>query len=138
MKIDREFRSEVGWSYHLLILVLSVTTILAFVRGGSPMGMILLLLVTMLCIHILRSTWYRITADDELLLHCSLFPEKRVAIARITAVEPTVNFLSSYALSLNRLMIWVDGKPWMLISPVNRAAFIKQLLAVNPAIEVRE
>ena len=45
--------------------------------------------------------------------------------------------ISSYALSLDRLIIWSEGKPWMLISPVNRDEFVKLLLKMNPNIQLK-
>ncbi len=82
-------------------------------------------------------TYYRITEDDMLIAHCSIFPEKKIAIADIEALESTVMPVSSYALSLDRLIIWSNGKPWMLISPTNRADFIKQLRKINPNIQLK-
>ena len=72
-----------------------------------------------------------------LIAHCSIFPEKKIAIADIEALESTVMPVSSYALSLDRLIIWSNGKPWMLISPTNRADFIKQLRKINPNIQLK-
>ena len=74
---------------------------------------------------------------DMLIAHCSIFPEKKIAIADIEVLESTVMPVSSYALSLDRLIIWSNGKPWMLISPTNRADFIKQLRKINPNIQLK-
>ena len=93
--------------------------------------------MALLVLHVFFNTYYRITADGMLVAHCSIFPEKRIAIERIEAVEPTLMPVSSYALSLNRLIVWSDGKPWMLISPVNRANFIKELQKINPSIQIK-
>ena len=87
--------------------------------------------------HVFFNTYYRITEDDMLIAHCSIFPEKKIAIADIEALESTVMPVSSYALSLDRLIIWSNGKPWMLISPTNRADFIKQLRKINPNIQLK-
>lgn len=134
--MDREFKSKVGVWYHLILLVMVLTTVLSFIGGSAPLTMITLLLITLLCVHMLLSTWYRVTADGWLIVHCSIFPEKKVAIADITGVEETSNFVSSYALSLDRLMIWVDNKPWMLISPTNKKEFVKLLSKINPDIKI--
>lgn len=88
-------------------------------------------------LHVFFNTYYRITEDDMLIAHCSIFPEKKIAIADIEALESTVMPVSSYALSLDRLIIWSNGKPWMLISPTNRADFIKQLRKINPNIQLK-
>lgn len=134
--MDREFKSKVGWWYHLTLFVMAMITALSFIGGSTPLIMIAMLLSTLLCVHMLLSTWYRITADGWLILHCSIFPEKKIAIENITGLEATTNFVSSYALSLNRLLIWVDNKPWMLISPTNPTEFIKLLCKQNPNIKV--
>ena len=88
-------------------------------------------------LHVFFNTYYRITEDDMLIAHCSIFPEKKIAIADIEVLESTVMPVSSYALSLDRLIIWSNGKPWMLISPTNRADFIKQLRKINPNIQLK-
>ena len=76
--------------------------------------------------------------DDRCVGGASCFlPEKKIAIADIEALESTVMPVSSYALSLDRLIIWSNGKPWMLISPTNRADFIKQLRKINPNIQLK-
>ena len=61
--MDRVFKSKVGWWYHLILLVMAASTVAAFVGGKSPVTMIVLLLFTLECIHMLLSTWYKITAD---------------------------------------------------------------------------
>ena len=87
--MDRVFKSKVGWWYHLILLVMAASTVAAFVGGKSPVTMIVLLLFTLECIHMLLSTWYKITADGYLIAHCSFFPEKRIPISEISAVEVT-------------------------------------------------
>ena len=62
--MDRVFKSKVGWWYHLILLVMATSTVAAFVGGKSPVTMIVLLLFTLECIHMLLSTWYKITASD--------------------------------------------------------------------------
>ena len=99
--------------------------------------MIALLLGLMLAIHMLLNTWYRITADGYLIAHCSIFPEKRIKIEEITAVERTAMPVSSYALSLDRLIIYQGKQPWLLISPTDQKEFVRCLRKFNPEIIVR-
>ena len=134
--MDKEYKSEVGWVYHLVILLVIVECVRAFLVGGV-VPIVASLLVALLVLHIFFNTYYRITADGMLIAHCSIFPEKRIAIEAIEAVEPTVMPVSSYALSLNRLIIWSQGRPWMLISPTNRKDFVKQLRMINPSIQIK-
>ncbi|MCD8263276.1 MAG: PH domain-containing protein [Tannerellaceae bacterium] len=53
-------------------------------------------------------------------------------------MQPSVLPVSSYALSLNRLIIWKDGKMWMLISSQNRKEFVNLLLKYNPDITLKQ
>ena len=134
--MEKEYKSEVGWIYHLVIILVIVGCVRAFLVGGV-VPVVASLLAALLVLHVFFNTYYRITADGMLIAHCSIFPEKRIAIEEIEAVEPTVMPVSSYALSLNRLIIWSKGRPWMLISPVNRKDFVKQLRQFNPTIQIK-
>ncbi|MBR5298436.1 MAG: PH domain-containing protein [Parabacteroides sp.] len=135
--MDRVFKSKVDWWYHLVLLIMIINTVLAFIKG-EPIGMVILLLITLQCIHMLLSTWYKITADGNLIVHCSIFPEKQIAVAEISAVEVTVMPVSSYALSLDRLIIYKGDTQWLLVSPVNKQEFIRVLRKYNPAIQIKE
>ena len=136
-KIERTFKSKVGWWYHLVLLIMAASTVVSFIKGNS-ISIVFMLLGSLLCIHILLTTWYKITADGELIVHCSIFPEKHVRIEELTAVEPTVLPVSSYALSLDRLIIYKGDKQWLLVSPNDKKAFLKCLRIYNPEIKVKE
>jgi hypothetical protein len=136
--MDRVFKSKVDWWYHLILLIMMISTVLVFVRGESPVTMVILLLITLQCIHMLLSTWYKITADGYLIVHCSIFPEKRIPITEISAVEVTVMPVSSYALSLDRLILYKGDTQWLLISPVNKQEFVRVLRKYNPAIRIKD
>ena len=98
--------------------------------------MIFLLLMTLFFIHSMLTTWYKITADGMLIAHCSFFPEKRIAVSEITAVESSFLPVSSYALSLDRIIIWKGNLQWLLISPVNKQEFVNVLRRMNPNIKI--
>lgn len=134
--MEKEYKSEVGWIYHLVNLLVIGNCVVCFTRTNVA-AIIISLLMALLVLHVFFNTYYRITADGMLVAHCSIFPEKRIAIEQIKAIEPSLMPVSSYALSLNRLIVWADGKPWMLISPVNRANFIKELQKINPSIQIK-
>lgn len=134
--MEREYKSKVGWSYHLIIVIVIIGCIAAFLHTNMVL-MLTMLIVAMLILHMLFNTYYRITEDELLIAHCSIFSEKKIAIADIEAIEATVMPISSYALSLDRLIIWSGGKPWMLISPINQDDFIKQLRKINSNIQLK-
>ena len=134
--MDRVFKSKIGWWYHLLIIVLAILCVVS-VLHQKVAGIVTSLVASALTLHVFFNTYYVVTADGMLLLRCGFFPKKEIAIADIEALESTVMPVSSYALSLDRLIIWSNGKPWMLISPTNRADFIKQLRKINPNIQLK-
>lgn len=135
---DREFKSKVDWWYHLTVFVLVFITIFAFVATKDPVAMIIPLLVSLLCVHMMLNTWYRITPEGELIVHCSIFPEKKILIEEITAVEVTALPVSSYALSLDRLIIYKGKQQWMLISPNDKREFIRCLRKHNLDIQIKD
>lgn len=134
--MDREFKSKVGWWYHLIILLVIVGSIKAFLSTNMWM-MVIMLIVALLVLHVFFNTFYRVTTDGFLIVHCSIFPEKKIAIADIDALEQTAMPVSSYALSLDRLIVWKKGQPWMLISPKNQHEFVKLLKTINPDIKLK-
>ena len=46
--------------------------------------------------------------------------------------------VSSYALSLDRIIIYKGEAQWLLISPVNKKEFVRLLRQFNPEIEVKD
>ena len=136
--MDREFKSKVDWWFQLILLIMALVTVLLFVKGGRPSEMIIMLLGTLLCVHMLLTTRYTITADGWLLAHCSFFPVKRIDIREITAIEVSAMPVSSYALSLDRLILYKGGQQWLLVSPRNKQEFVRLLRKFNPAIQIKD
>ena len=56
----------------------------------------------------------------------------------LVMVASTVFAFSSYALSLDRLIIYKGDTQWLLISPVNKQDFVKLLKKHNPDIRIKE
>lgn len=135
--MDRVFKSKVDWWYYLLMLVLIGIAIHAILDTHAGV-IVFALLANALCVHVLMDTWYRVTDDGMLIVHCSIFPEKRILIAEIEALELSINPVSSYALSLDRIMIWKAGKPWLLVSPKEKQAFVQLLRRINPRIVIKD
>lgn len=135
--MDRVFKSKVGWWYHFAILLIVAGCIKVFL-STNVWAIVAMLAVAMLALHVLFNTWYKITADGVLIAHCSIFPEKRIPVSEISALERTVLPVSSYALSLDRLIIYKEGKQWLLVSPVNEKDFIRLLRKINPHIELKQ
>lgn len=134
--MDRVFKSKIGWWYHLLVIMLLTLCVVAVLHQNAKL-IIVSLVASALVLHVFFNTFYVVTGDGRLVLHCSLFPKKEIAIADIEALQSSILPVSSYALSLDRIIIWKEGKMWMLISPQNEQEFVKLLKKFNPDIEIR-
>ncbi|MCD7936156.1 MAG: PH domain-containing protein [Tannerellaceae bacterium] len=134
--MDRVFKSSVGWWYHLLIWLL-VAACIKVVLGQNLLAIAGVFLVTGLVLHVFFNTYYIITADGRLIARCGFFPKKEIDISEIEALEPSIFPAFSYALSLNRIIIWKKEGMWMLLSPCNRKEFIKALKSFHPDIELK-
>jgi Bacterial PH domain len=80
-------------------------------------------------ISLLAYTNYTIT-EKSLLIRCSLF-KWEISLKEILTIEPTKNSLSSPALSLDRLRIKYGQGKSIMISPLNKTEFIRDLQAMN-------
>ena len=68
-----EFKSKVGWWYHLVLYHHGDLLYPRFCdKPTNAVGQILLLF-TMLMVYLLVNTWYKIT-DDELIAHKRILP----------------------------------------------------------------
>jgi hypothetical protein len=79
-------------------------------------------------------TWYAVS-NASLQVKCGLFYNKIIEIAAIKKIEDTRTLLSAPALSLNRLEIFYNKFDSIIISPENKAEFIRLLKDYNPSIE---
>ncbi|MCD8269792.1 MAG: PH domain-containing protein [Parabacteroides sp.] len=134
--MDRVFKSKIGWWYHLLVIMLAIVCVVS-VLHQNVMAIVLSLVASALVLHIFFNTYYVVTANGMLLLRFGFFPKKEIAIADIEALQPSILPVFSYSLSLDRIVIWKEGKMWMLISPQNEREFVKLLKKFNPDIEIR-
>lgn len=134
--MDRVFKSKVDWWYHGVVLLLCVSCVFLLVKGAEIWAILVTFFCTYMSIHTLLNTWYKLTADGFLVVHCSFFPEKRIDVSEITAVESSFLPVSSYALSLDRIIIWKGDQQWLLISPVNKQEFVNVLRRMNPDIKI--
>ncbi len=93
-------------------------------------------------IIMLLSVYYRI--DGDKLIVYTFFIPSALPIKKISLIEPTKSVLSAPAAALtHRIAIHFSDRSVLkssmplIISPVRREEFIRQLLTVNPDIEVK-
>ncbi len=134
------YRSEIGWPFVVVYLVLAsglgwpiVSAALAG-RAVSP-GLIIAAVTVlggMACLA--ATTGYAITADS-LIARCGPF-RTVVALSAIDKLRPSGSILAAPALSSRRIEVLATPGPSLLISPADRGAFIKDLRARAPRIEL--
>lgn len=135
--MDRVFKSKVGWWYHLLILILAALCVVSLLHQ-NVVATVSTMVISAIMLHLFFNTYYVVTAEGILLLRCGFFPKKQIPISEIEALQSSILPVFSYALSLNRIIIWKEGKMWMLISPQNENEFVKLLKKFNPDIQIRK
>ena len=129
----KKFRSKVDRWILLLILVVIIVQVAAITaavaEAGEP-GMITSLILVMigvvaLMLWLLLGTHY--TVDRGLIRIVSGPFRWKVPVAEITSVKATRNPLSSPALSLDRLSIRYGKRRRIMISPADKAGFLKAI-----------
>jgi hypothetical protein len=129
-KVDMGITLLVGWGMLISIVIGAV-----LVWDGRWLGWLVMLLTPGVLRLVALPVHYEIT-DDRLLVRSGLV-RWRIPIAAIVNVEPTQSLLSAPAWSLDRLEVryWRGGGlTRILISPRDKAAFLAELVARDPAL----
>ncbi len=124
-------------------LGIGLTVFVLAILGGSSIFMILdeawlavgiNILVILLMYILYKQTHY--TVEGTLLkIKGSVLTNQEISIKEISKIKETNTLISAPAFSMDRLEIkYTNG--FTIISPVKKAEFIKQLLTINPKIEV--
>jgi hypothetical protein len=127
------FRSAVGWSFKLPVLLVGVTLIASQSRGLDPVSLVAIGGALALMGWLYVSTRYTVT---DLGLRVQSGPFNRWVEARaIERVRPTRTILSAPALSLDRLEV-SGGFGSIVVSPQDKAGFVRALKRVAPQLRV--
>ena len=121
-----------------LVLLLGTSALLVLFAVGSAArngGLSVVVALVAFVLSAGRPAWIMATTrydltDEWLVVRSGPF-RWRIAIAEITSVVPTRNPLSSPALSLDRLRIEYGHGRAVMISPRDRAAFLRALEAAR-------
>jgi hypothetical protein len=133
MNSDIIYRSKIGLGILAFIVIVLGTTTVILIVNRAWVGLIPMAFVTFLIVNIYTGTYYKITADNRLIIKCGIVETYEIEIKEIYSVTKSNAAWSSPALSLDRLEInFKDGR--VLISPKDRKKFIEDLKRVNPKI----
>ncbi|MFT4194101.1 PH domain-containing protein [Ottowia sp.] len=136
------FPSKVDAWLAALLLASALLVLIAVITGWPRQATLayavllvaLLALGTGLPLWVLAATGYRLE-QDALAIRCGPF-RWRIPLKDIRAVEPSRSWLSSPALSLDRLRIRHGRAGQVLVSPKDRQAFVRALRRRNPHIQI--
>lgn len=130
------YRSKVDiW---LAVVVFTPLFIVLFIDAGKGdyESFYFLLPVIALIVSLYWQIKYKIE-EGYLKVTAGIFGTAKVPVSEIKSVGKTYNPLSAPALSINRLEVKYGKFNYLLISPHNRDAFINELKAINPAIDIK-
>lgn len=130
------FRSKISIGLALFIFSIPTAILLFFIVQKMWLGGVLLLPVFILILNLYFRTWYKVS-DGKLHIRSGMFFDLTLYIESVTHITKTGNIMASPALSLDRLEVKYGKSSMVLISPVDRDRFIKNLLEYNPNIIVR-
>jgi len=133
------FRSKVDtWLGIVIVGTISVTIAVSLTvswldEGSGAILMVpLILLGAALPAWVLAATDYTLT-DTALRVRSGPF-RWRVPLDQVRSIRPTRNPLSSPALSLDRLRLEYGGRKWLMISPKDQEAFLRELESRRAAL----
>lgn len=137
----RSFPSRVdAWLAVLVASSMGITLVasgLSFIPGPLAVAATLMAVCLLISGFILvLFTTTRYIVDDEAVLVRSGPLKWRIPLRDITEVRPTMNPLSSPALSLHRLDVRYGGSKSLLISPKDRPGFLAELAAREPGLTI--
>ena len=134
--MEKTYRSKIGIE---LILILTIVLGFSFYKlldQPKISGIITLGALLVFILYIFLSIQYKIN-DKILTVKAGFLVNTKIDIQKIKKIKKTFNPLSSPAASIDRLEICYNNGDFVLISPKNRDQFIKDLLEINPNIEVK-
>jgi hypothetical protein len=124
-------KAKVDWWIGALTIFALMVPFFSAVTTSTPWGYAGSILTAVVIAGFCYPQWYETTAD-ALIIRAGL-TTRRIPYSSITAVRPSSDMRSSFALYLDRVEIEYDGKK-LLIAPADKDAFFADLAARVPGI----
>lgn len=136
MQVQKTYKSKIDlWLLIFLIAAFGGPLVYMIFREPRWIGLLIWLPLMVLVIYSVTTIRYAIAGD--MLSINSIGFSSVVPVKAIRRVEETNSLLASPAASLDRLEIVYNKYDSVLISPQDKYAFIDDLKAINPEIEVK-
>ena len=131
--MDARFASKIdGWLIPIMVLTVTglVAALVAVMIEDTPWAIRILMAavtvgVAVLLFAVFKHTYY--VVDDDILRIVSGPFRWKIPVANIVEITPSRNPLSSPALSLDRLKIRCGKSKFILVSPDDKAGFIRTI-----------
>lgn len=134
--MEKKFPSKIGFLIFIPVSFLILMPIILIYNNLFFWPPVLLSFVAVAFMaHLLLSTHY-IVKDGNLKIKSGFVYNLNIPISTIRKINESNSVLSSPAASLDRLEISFNKYDSVLISPKEKAEFIKTMLEINPTIEV--
>ncbi|WP_289767923.1 PH domain-containing protein [Muribaculum intestinale] len=133
------YRSKIDCWLAVLIPALTILPALPLVISGEDIWVVVLL-AFISALELAVVTGFRYVIDGSKLIVKALYVinSGTYDIGNIVEITPTRTILSSPAASLDRIAIsFSNSRTPLVISPVDKEAFISTLTAINPDIRVK-
>lgn len=133
------YRSKIDCWLAVLIPALTILPALPIVISGEDIWVVVLL-AFISALELAVVTGFRYVIDGSKLIVKALYVinSGTYDIGNIVEITPTRTILSSPAASLDRIAIsFINSRTPLVISPVDKDAFILALTAINPDIRVK-
>ncbi|MBL7979688.1 MAG: PH domain-containing protein [Bacteroidetes Order II. Incertae sedis bacterium] len=131
------YKSKIGLELVIPIaLVLGTVLILSAWEEPRWVGPLIILAVGSFIYYVFTTTYYVID-QNMLRVKSAFFIDLKIDIQDIHTIAETRNPLSAPAISLDRLEVRYGHHGRVLISPKDKAGFIREIQHINPHVVVR-
>lgn len=134
MEATYKSKIDIGLFFPIFMVLFGAGILMFFMRAWA--GLVIILLLLTFIIHMLLTTQYKINGKT-LRIKSGIFVNKSVNIDTIRKITETSSVLSSPANSLDRIELRYNKFERIIISPKDKAGFIKTLSELNQSIEVQ-
>lgn len=134
------FRSKIDWFFVAIPAVVAIRLLWpvpAHLRAGGDIpwpNLLTPLLLAAFFVWLARSIRYEIR-DDALIVHQPIV-NAEIPLASIYKLRATRSVLAAPALSLDRMEVLASKGPFVVISPKDKAAFVRAIRARVPTVIV--
>lgn len=132
----KKYPSKISYGLVLFILTIFIGVSIPLASPPQWTELIIILAILAFIAYLFFNTYY-IIDGSLLLIKCGFLVNKKIDINTIILISETNCFISSPAVSLDRLNINYHKDHNILISPKNKFGFIEHITGINPGIEIQ-